>query len=918
MVQQGPFVSYAREDRNFVLKLHDLLLDKGIEIWGDWKLPPITEWMRDVRSAIDAAPAVIFAISPDSIASLVCNDELAHAVAQNKKIIPIVCRETDANTVPESIRKLNWIFARDRDDIGKSIDQLIEAITVDLASMRQGARLLVRAGEWEGKGRDRSFLLRGEDLREFEEWLGHADGTARARPTALQTQYVLASRKAETHRQRFTLIAVSTALLVTAVLAVYALIQSQIARRQRDTALSRLLAARAARNVNDPVKNLDVALLQGVLAGQLQSTAEARESLFNALIATNRIQRFVGTPDTLVGVAVSPDGRTIATGHFHGQIILWDAKTLAPRLTLEGEKQVVKGLAFSPDGGTLAAGSGNQITLWNTASGTRQRVLSQGEGTVTCLAWQPGGTTLVSGIGPNLVFWNAATGGVEAAVAAHRALRTLVVSPDGKTIASAGDRERGIKLWNAVTHVPRAVLDGHEGALRALAFSADGKLLASGGADSAIIVWDAASGRQRLKLEDQTDAVNALAFRPDGTELLAATDNFAISTWDLTGGKQLALLLGHKNSVIGLAFSPDGQTLYSIPFGDELIVWNYGKPLQRAYFRGHRGDVNAVAASPDGTLIASAGEDGTVRLWDTRKARERATLRGHRGAVKTVAFSSDGRRLASGGDDDPRIIVWDVASGQPVKELECAGDVERLAYSPDGRYLASTNESSDSIVLWNTSTGEQETELTAEGSGAKSLAFSHDGRLLVSGGGDGALRLWDVSTRKEAVAPKDASGAVVQAAISPDGRMVASSASMSDAVLLWEAHGSAPAANMNSNSQGAEASIAFSPDGKTFAYTSGELRFDTVLWDVIHRRQIAVLTEAPGTILSMAFMPDGKHIVTGQASGLVVVWDVNLDAWPARACEIAHRNLTREEWNRFVGEELPYRSVCPDLPMPRN
>lgn len=80
-LRPGPFISYAREDQDFVRKLHDTLLERGRDAWVDWEIFPSTEWMREVEAAIDATPAVIFLISPDSIRSSVCRQELDHALA---------------------------------------------------------------------------------------------------------------------------------------------------------------------------------------------------------------------------------------------------------------------------------------------------------------------------------------------------------------------------------------------------------------------------------------------------------------------------------------------------------------------------------------------------------------------------------------------------------------------------------------------------------------------------------------------------------------------------------------------------------------------------------------------------------------------------------------------------------------------
>ena len=99
------FLSYARVDKEFVQLLDRGLRKRARDTWVDWeKLRPAEEWMAAIYSAIEAAQAFVFIISPDSIASEVCHRELAHAVEHNKRLIPVVCREVSATTVPPALR----------------------------------------------------------------------------------------------------------------------------------------------------------------------------------------------------------------------------------------------------------------------------------------------------------------------------------------------------------------------------------------------------------------------------------------------------------------------------------------------------------------------------------------------------------------------------------------------------------------------------------------------------------------------------------------------------------------------------------------------------------------------------------------------------------------------------------------------
>src|SRR5262249_52340278 len=117
-------------------------------------------------------------------------------------------------------------------------DTLINALDTDLDWVHAHTRLLTRAIEWENKGKSNSFVLRGEDLRSAEQWLAQAGTKKEPKPTALQTEYILASRKAATRRQRITLTAVTFGFVVAIALAIVAFFARQEAINQKGKAIA--------------------------------------------------------------------------------------------------------------------------------------------------------------------------------------------------------------------------------------------------------------------------------------------------------------------------------------------------------------------------------------------------------------------------------------------------------------------------------------------------------------------------------------------------------------------------------------------------------------------------------------------------------------------------------------------------------
>ena len=111
------FVSYSRADREFVQRVNLSLKETDKDVWIDWEdIPATAEWMAEIFSAIAAADSFVFVLSPESIKSATCLEELARAVELNKRLIPILCRNVNPDAVPESIRRLQWIDFRQETD----------------------------------------------------------------------------------------------------------------------------------------------------------------------------------------------------------------------------------------------------------------------------------------------------------------------------------------------------------------------------------------------------------------------------------------------------------------------------------------------------------------------------------------------------------------------------------------------------------------------------------------------------------------------------------------------------------------------------------------------------------------------------------------------------------------------------------
>ncbi len=710
--------------------------------------------------------------------------------------------------------------------------------------------------------------------------------------------------------------------------------QLEAERKQRRYALASNLAFQS-RDALD--HHLDLALLLSAQAVrfnedyQLPDQLEIRRSLLRAVSHHSDLTHYLhGHAQPVEAIAWSADEQLLASAGRDGSIVLWDLATRQPYGELLAERrEPIWALAFNPvDSWLLAATHHREILCWDTRSGRLHQRLAGHQDIVLGLAW----------------------------------------SPDGATLASTG-RDGTIGLWER-SGKPRTWLQNPgSGAAVALAFRPDSRHLATGAGNGRIHTWDVISGSPIAHWQAHEQRVSSLAWRPwpdhpqdDRGELLASSSGDGVRLWEPDSTEQITWFRGHSGWVADVTWSPDGKLLASASADSEIFLWQEVEQdnWDNSRLVGHDGAVSGLAFSSGGAILASAGWDHSVILWSplgappllrhwrsvgqpviaisllpttglptadllptTELSLALATASpepvvliddtlqqlspGHAAehSVRSVAVSPTGDLLASGGSDGV-ILLWDLVQRQLLQRFEFhPGPIEDLAFSPDGAYLASSCEQ-DRVMVLRLASGEAGSIATGET--PTGIAWSPSGLLAVALAQGEILIAEPTGHARHRFRAHDSD--IADLAFSPNGSALAT-AGRDGRVLLWSAEMTIH--RSFSGHRGNLTRLAWSPDGGMLATcgVDGTVR----LWDTTTGANLGAPLVGHKEVFDLAWTADGQTLVSADLEGRVLFWAVDLDSWLQSAQGRANRNLSREEWDRFVGADIPYQRTFPDLPV---
>jgi WD40 repeat protein len=866
------FLSYCRRNKDFVLRLHQRLVQDGKTLWVDWEdIPPNADWRQEIAEGIQKANTVVFVLSPEWLASYECNVELEQAVALNKRLLPIVCQDVQYKEVAPSLAALNWIFFRENDDFESAYQALMTALDTDLGHVKYHTKLLARSIEWDKRERDPSLLLQGGVLVEAETWLTTSQGKTPL-PTQLQSEYVITSSQRRSQRQKFTIIGATAGFVIACGLAITAFAQYQVAERQRRQ-VEELQTATLSETANATFAIHDQ--LRGLLAStkanlQLQQLTwltadEARSqdmeanlrTLFQAIRERNRLEDH---NDLITNLHVSRDGQIISSTSADNTIKLWrpDGSLIT---TLEGHEGTVWTAIFSRDQQRIASSSEDgTIRLW-TPDGDLLNTLTY-DATIWSVDFNEAGDRLAVAAADSMIRILDLEGNVQTQwQVGDDTIFSIRFSPDGQRLIS-GSGDNIARLWDLEGNLLQT-FDGHGGEIWAVRFSPDGQQVATASADDTIRLWSL-DGTLIRQLTGHTSGVISINYNEDGTRLVSAGADHTVRVW-VTSSGLLLNTFRHLDIASGAAFLSDTQVV-SGSYDKTVRIWEYASSLEQN-LDGHSRRVLDVAVSGDSNTLASTSSDATIRIWakgDTAFTPV-LSLAQERGEPMAVALDESGELIVVGGSKGE--LTWWNRQGERLHTVESAHgrEVMSVAISPDGQWIASAG--NDRLVRIWTRSGELVRSLSGHLEGVRAVAFSPDGRFLASGGSDNTVRLWALGGELLQVLDGHEAG-VYDVAFSPDGEQLVSG-SMDETIIRWSVDGTL-LTQIRGNRAGIT-SVGFSPDGQMIA--SGSFDNSVKLW-TLEGVLLRILDGHQQRVSAVTFSPSGEFLVSAAADRRVKLWDI--------------------------------------------
>ena len=340
----------------------------------------------------------------------------------------------------------------------------------------------------------------------------------------------------------------------------------------------------------------------------------------------------------------------------------------------------------------------------------------------------------------------------------------------------------------------------------------------------------------------------------------------------LYGGLNYKSFKGHNGEIRSIAFIPGKNEFYTSGSDGQVLKWAVDSKEQTIQIVYSGSDIiEVLAVSPDASWLACGSGNSVIKMIPLKGNNAGFDMSGHKGKIKSLIFSFDGKYLYSASLDG-KVLKWDLAARTSTNVSDGSMSITSIDISSNNKYLAGIS-SDGNVVVWSPDNKSDKFRIETTGKNIKVVRFNPENNILAIGDVNGNVELWDISLKKKISEVK------------------AHSAQIND--------------------------IQFNTTLKQMATASND---KTV--KIFNIKDPADLTEPPitftdneGFVLVMQFSPDGQLIISGAYEGSqnLVGRPSHVDYLVRDICKGVTRNMTQEEWNLYVGKDIPLEKTCPDI-----
>ncbi|MBI3411944.1 MAG: sigma-70 family RNA polymerase sigma factor [Planctomycetes bacterium] len=592
-------------------------------------------------------------------------------------------------------------------------------------------------------------------------------------------------------------------------------------------------------------------------------------------------------------VAYSPDGKLLASSEWFRRAHLWDAESGKKLATFPVRADAVE---FSPDGTLLATFNGfrAKVVLWDvqTRKIVREMVLGEvhRDAPNEVCRFSSDGRLLVATSGPYAFVLDVASGKQLARIG-NKAFRIndAVFAPDNKALAVACGKS-GIQIWE----IEAQKLVRHIGSadVLSLAYAPDGKILAAAAHDKRIL-YDPITGDEIRTIDEKLLLSDGLAFTADGKGLICGFRDGKVGVWNLMATKPRRHVHVSLSPERSIAVSRDGARLALGTWASQAhTIAQFNLKTGAELFRevmAHKGQINALSISPDGKTLVSGGESNQVHLWDLTNNKHIQEDGGY--TPIAVRFLPDGRHSLWAPRWGTEMFLCDRVTRERVRKFAIGENANGgqhmtfgLALSEDGktavtgmaRWIPGPDYDSPKLCVWNVDTGQRVREIPLRDSIPKCMAPTFPSGL-VAWSYQGKIWLYDLHSNQVRLCVQSVEPDAAAIAFSKNGQLLITAGGLGF-VSVWEASTGQRIRSFKAHDHHVGA-LAVAADGRTIASADGSFEGNDKpraikFFDIYSGQELGQVPNQDSDIRALSFTPDGKRLVAGYRNTSNLVWDL--------------------------------------------